>query len=668
MKLSCKSKKFLQIIKNNHINYIMTEIILPNGDKRKFEDGINGIDCAQQIAKSLGKSAIAMRINGDIWDLSRVIPDGARVEFITREDDDAMEILRHDCAHILAQAVQELYPHTQITFGPAIENGFYYDFVRETPFSIDDFAKIEARMAQIVDRNEAFVREVWQRDDAIAYFTKIGEVYKAEHIKTLPEDAEITIYKQGEWLDLCRGPHLPSVGKLGKAFKLMKLSGAYWRGDKNNQQLQRMYGTIWRNDAELAQYLTQLAEAERRDHRKLGKQMDLFHIQEEATGSVFWHPNGWKIWTIIEQYMRQKQAENGYVEVKTPQLVDRHLWEMSGHWDKYRENMFITEVDEGGDDKDQNEKRIMALKPMNCPCHVQIFRQGLRSYRDLPLRMAEFGACHRYEPSGALHGIMRVRAFTQDDAHIFCTEDQIVAECQKFNEFLLAVYHDFGFYDVRVKLSTRPEKYAGSLEIWNKAEETLKNAIEESGIAYTIFAGEGAFYGPKLEYVLRDAIGRDWQCGTFQVDFVLPERLDALFVASDGERKRPVMLHRAILGSFERFIGILIENYAGRLPFWLAPMQIIVATITSSADEYGQKIVDLLTAKGYRAAIDCRNEKINYKVREHSTKFVPVLFVVGEKEAQNNEISVRQLGSMANENMSVDSAIELVYKLQLSKK
>ena len=646
----------------------MTEIILPNGDIRKFEDGINGIDCANQIAKSLGKSAIAMRINGEIWDLSRVIPNQARVEFINRDDPDALEILRHDCAHVLAQAVQELYPNTQITFGPAIENGFYYDFVRETPFSIEDFAKIEAKMAQIVDRNEAFVREIWQRDEAIAYFTKIGEIYKAEHIQTVPLDAEITIYKQGQWLDLCRGPHLPSVGKLGKAFKLMKLSGAYWRGDKNNQQLQRMYGTIWRNEAELAQHLNQLAEAERRDHRKLGKQMDLFHIQEEATGSVFWHPNGWKIWTIIEQYMRQKQIDNGYVEVKTPQLVDRHLWEMSGHWDKYRENMFITEVDEGGDDKDQNEKRIMALKPMNCPCHVQIFRQGLRSYRDLPLRMAEFGACHRYEPSGALHGIMRVRAFTQDDAHIFCTEEQIVEECQKFNEFLLSVYRDFGFHDVRVKLSTRPEKYAGSIETWNKAEQTLADAIEKAGIAYTIFPGEGAFYGPKLEYVLRDAIGRDWQCGTFQVDFVLPERLDALFVASDGERKRPVMLHRAILGSFERFIGILIENYAGRLPFWLAPVQIVVATITSSADEYGQKIVDLLTKKGYRVAIDCRNEKINYKVRDHSTKFIPVLFVVGEKEAQNDEISVRQLGSMVNENMSIDSAIELVYKLQLSKK
>ncbi len=638
------------------------EITLLDGKKLELPPQTTGIECAKSISTSLAKNSLAMRVNGEIWDITRQLPNGAQVEFITRDHADALEILRHDCAHILAEAVQELYPNTQITFGPAIENGFYYDFVRDEPFSTDDFQKIENKMKQIVDRNDPFVREVWDRQTAIDYFNKIGEKYKAEHIATLPEDAEITIYKQGKWLDLCRGPHLPSTGKLGKAFKLMKLSGAYWRGDANNQQLQRMYGTCWRNDDELQAYLTQLEEAEKRDHRKLGRAMDLFHIQEEATGSVFWHPKGWKIYTIMEQYMRQRLEASGYQEVKTPQLVDRKLWEASGHWDKYRENMFITEVDEGEESKEQ--KRIMALKPMNCPCHVQIFNHGLRSYRDLPLRMAEFGACHRYEPSGALHGIMRVRAFTQDDAHIFCTEEQIVSECQEFNALLLSVYKDFGFTDVRVKLSTRPEKYAGSLEIWELAERTLADAITQSGMEFTIFPGEGAFYGPKLEYVLRDAIGRDWQCGTFQVDFVLPERLGASYVAPDGQKKRPVMLHRAILGSFERFIGIILEHHTGRLPLWLSPVQVVITTITSSADDYAKQLYQTCLDHNIRAELDLRNEKINYKVRDHSVNLIPILFVVGAQEAENNTIAVRQLGSPNNNVMAVDKALEMVYNLQ----
>ena len=645
----------------------MVAITLPDGSVREFDGPVTGAALAASIGTGLAKAAMVVKVNGEQWDLTRPIETDSAVEIVTKDHEDALEIIRHDAAHILAEAVQELFPGTQITFGPATEDGFYYDFHRDEPFSTDDFDKIEAKMREIVDRDDPIVREVWNRADAIAYFQQAGETFKAEWVNELPADEPLTIYRQGDnWLDLCRGPHLPSTGKLPKAFKLMKLAGAYWRGDSSRPQLQRVYGTAWRTEKELKAYLTRLEEAEKRDHRKVGKELDLFHIQEEAIGSVFWHPKGWTIYRQAEAYMRRRLEQAGYDEIKTPQLVDRTLWEKSGHWDKFRENMFVAEVDEVDDGSDPDaghhayNRRMLALKPMNCPGHVQVFRQGIKSYRDLPLRLAEFGSCHRYEPSGALHGLMRVRAFTQDDAHIFCAEDQIESETKAFIDLLASVYRDFGFDDFVVKFSDRPEKRAGEDAVWDKAEAALRDATTAAGVEMILNPGEGAFYGPKLEFVLRDAIGRDWQCGTLQVDFVLPERLDATYIAEDGAKHRPVMLHRAILGSFERFIGILIEQYAGRFPMWLAPVQAVVATITSDADGYAETVSNACKSAGLRTDIDLRNEKINYKVREHSHMKVPAMLVVGKREAEEGTVAIRRLGGKAQEVMSLDEAIAVL--------
>ncbi len=613
----------------------MINVTLPDGAVRELPDGASPMDLAEGISKSLAKKAIIAKVDGEEWDLTRPLDGDSRVELITRDMPEALEVIRHDSAHILAQAVQELFPGTQVTIGPSIEDGFYYDFARDEPFSTEDFEAIEKRMAEIVDRDLPFVREVWDRNDAIAHFEKMGEKYKAELISDLPEDEVITIYRQGDWIDLCRGPHLPSTGKIGKAFKLMKVAGAYWRGDHRNAMLQRIYGTAWADEKQLNAHLMRLEEAEKRDHRRVGRSMDLFHMQEEARGQVFWHDKGWTLYRTLENYMRRRLENANYEEVKTPSLIDRSLWEKSGHWEKFRENMFTAQTEDG---------EVLALKPMNCPAHVQIFRSGQKSYRDLPLRMAEFGSCSRYEPSGALHGLMRVRGFVQDDAHIFCLENQIESETAEFIALLNSVYKDLGFEDFVVKFSDRPETRAGSDETWDKAEKALKDATEAAGVEMILNPGEGAFYGPKLEFVLRDAIGRDWQCGTLQVDFVLPERLDAEFVGEDNDKHRPVMLHRAILGSFERFIGILIENYSGKFPLWLAPLQIVVATITSEADSYGEEVAATLRKAGLRVKTDFRNEKINYKVREHSVGKVPVIAVVGMKEAENRQVALRFLG------------------------
>ncbi len=626
----------------------MVAITLPDGSVRHYDHPVTGGDIARDIGPGLAKSALAVRIDGQMKDLAAVVAADAQVAIVTHRDPDALELLRHDAAHVMAEAVKELYPETQVTIGPAIENGFYYDFARATPFTPEDLEKIEARMGEIVARDEAITREEWTRDAAVAFFEGLGEKYKAEIIASIPADQPIGLYRQGQFIDLCRGPHLPSTAKLGKAFKLMKVAGAYWRGDSRNEMLQRIYGTAWFDEKELKAYLTMLEEAEKRDHRRLGREMELFHQQEEAVGSVFWHPKGWTLWRTVETYLRRKLEAAGYVEVKTPQLLDRSLWEASGHWEKFGVNMFTVQTP---------DDRTLAIKPMNCPCHVQIFRTGIRSYRDLPLRMAEFGSCHRYEPSGAMHGIMRVRAFTQDDAHIFCTEDQITSETVAFCELLKAVYKDFGFEDVRVKFSDRPATRAGSDETWDKAEGALLEASAAAGLETTRNPGEGAFYGPKLEFVLRDAIGRDWQCGTLQVDFVLPERLDAAYVAEDGHKKRPVMLHRAILGSFERFLGILIEHHAGRFPLWLAPVQAVVATITNEADDYAKAVLVRLKAAGLRVEADLRNEKINYKVREHSLAKVPALLVVGKRESETATVAVRRLGSQAQETLALEDAI-----------
>jgi len=623
----------------------MVAITLPDGARKEFEGPVTGQQLAESIGPGLAKAALAVKVNGHLWDLTREITEDSPVEIVTRKSEEALELLRHDAAHVLAQAAQELYPGTQITFGPATDTGFYYDFVRDEPFTPEDLTRLEERMREIVGRDLSIHREVWDRDDAIRHFADIGEKYKAQWIEELPRDETITIYRQGDWLDLCRGPHLPSTGKLGTAFKLTKVSGAYWRGDANNEQLQRITGTAWRDDKELKAYLTMLEEAEKRDHRRLGREMELFHLQEEATGSTFWHPKGWTLYRAVESYMRRRLEDGGYVEVKTPQLVDRTLWEASGHWEKFREHMFIAE----------SEDRMLAVKPMNCPCHVQIFRQGLKSYRDLPLRMAEFGSCHRNEPSGALHGLMRVRAFTQDDAHIFCTEDQIVSETEIFCELLKSIYADLGFPEVKVKLADRPPVRAGEDATWDRAEKALIEATEAAGLEYSLNPGEGAFYGPKLEFVLQDAIGRDWQCGTLQVDFVMPERLDASYVGEDGEKHRPVMLHRAILGSFERFLAILIENYAGRFPLWLAPVQVVVATITSDADDYAETVAAKLRAAGLRVETDVRNEKINYKVREHSHGKVPAIAVVGKREAEEGTVALRRLGGKNQEVLALDA-------------
>jgi len=623
----------------------MPKITLPDGSQRSYDAPVTPATIAADIGPGLAKAALLAVVDDAEWDLTRPIETDSRLSLVTLKDEQALALLRHDCAHVMAEAVLELFPETQVTIGPAIENGFYYDFHRGTAFSEDDLAAIEKRMHEIVDRDEPIIRNVWSRDEAVAFYKKNNEPFKVELVEAIPADETVTFYQQGNFIDLCRGPHLPSTGKLGHAFKLMKVAGAYWRGDSKRPMLQRIYGTAWANEKDLAAYLHMLEEAEKRDHRKLGRQLGLFHLQEEAAGSVFWHAKGWVLYREIEAYVRRRLDAGGYSEVKTPQLVDRSLWEASGHWEKFGENMFTAQSE---------DERTLALKPMNCPCHVQIFRQGIKSYRDLPLRMAEFGSCHRNEPSGALHGIMRVRAFTQDDAHIFCTEDQITAESVKFCSLLQSIYADFGFTDVRVKFSDRPEVRAGDDATWDRAEAALTDATKAAKLDTILNPGEGAFYGPKLEFVLRDAIGRDWQCGTLQVDFVLPDRLNAEYVGEDGNRHRPVMLHRAILGSMERWIGILIEQYAGRMPAWLAPVQIVVASITDQANDYAREVADVAAAMGLRVETDLRNEKISYKVREHSVMKVPFILAVGGREAEAKTVALRRLGS--NDQQVIDMA------------
>ena len=642
----------------------MITITMPDNSTREYAAGTTGMDIANDISKSLAKASIAIKLDDEISDLSLPIEKDTSIAIIKRDDDEALEMIRHDAAHVMAEAVQNLFPGTQVTIGPSIENGFYYDFARNEPFSTEDFAAIEKEMRKIVERGDAFEREVWDRDEAIKYFKDKGEMYKAELIEDLPETEEIKIYKQGEWLDLCRGPHMPTTKHVGTAFKLMKVAGAYWRGDSNNAMLTRIYGTAWRNEKELKAYLHQLEEAEKRDHRKLGQEMDLYHFQSEAQGSVFWHPKGYVIYNQLEAYIRRRLNTCGYKEIKTPQLIDNKLWEASGHWGKYRENMFVVpdEIPSGEEGEpvlsDKAFDKLMALKPMNCPAHVQVFNQGLKSYRDLPLRLAEFGCCHRNEAHGALHGLMRVRQMTQDDAHIFCTEDQIMSESIAFCSLVKDVYKDMGFDDVRVVLALRPENRAGSDEIWDRAEDGLRQALNEAGLEFEEEEGEGAFYGPKVEYHIRDAIGRSWQCGTLQLDFVLPERLDASYIGEDGNKHRPVMLHRAVLGTLERFIGIMVESYAGKLPVWLAPVQCVVATVTGTADDYAVEVHKQLLEAGVRAELDIRNEKINYKVREHSVQKVPALFVVGAREAEEKTVAIRRLGSKAQNVVQLDQAVQ----------
>ena len=626
----------------------MPEIRLPDDSVRRYDAPITGAELAADIGSRLAKDAVAVSVDGHLQDLALPIAHHARVEVVTRTDPRGLELLRHDAAHVLAEAVKELYPETQVTIGPAIENGFYYDFAREQPFTLEDLERIEARMREIVDRDEPVVREVWERHEAVRLFRDLGEEYKAEIIASIPDDESITLYRQGEFIDLCRGPHLPSTGRLGKAFKLTKVAGAYWRGDARNEMLQRIYGTAWASEKDLKRYLHQLEEAERRDHRRLGREMDLFHFQDEAPGAVFWHPKGWTLLQTLIDYMRRRQDAAGYEEINTPDIMDRSLWEASGHWETFGEHMYTTETADG---------RVFALKPMNCPGCVQVFKHGLRSYRELPMRLSEFGKVHRFEPSGALHGLMRVRAFSQDDAHIFCTPDQITAECTEVCDLILGIYRDFGFDDVRIKFADRPEIRVGDDAIWDKSEAALRAAVEATGLDYTLNPGEGAFYGPKLEFVLRDAIGRDWQCGTLQVDLNLPARLGAQYVGEDGDRHTPVMLHRALFGSLERFAGILIEHYAGRLPLWLAPMQVVVATITSDADAYAEEVVAALSDAGLRVRADTRNEKINYKVREHSVAKVPVLIAVGKREVEERSVSIRRLGAKGQDSMSLDEAL-----------
>ena len=642
----------------------MITLTLPDGATQQFDKPLTGIAFAESISKSLAKKALALKINGEAVDLATVIDSDCEIAVLTASDEEGVDLMRHDCAHILAEAVQELFPDTQVTIGPVIENGFYYDFARETPFSLDDLEKIEVRMRDIVDRDEEIIREVWNRDEAIAHFRDIGEIYKADIIASIPAGEDVSVYRQGDWKDLCRGPHLPSTGKLGKAFKLTKLAGAYWRGDSNNEMLQRIYGTCWGNETDLKSYLHMVEEAEKRDHRKLGRDMDLFHLQEEAQGSVFWHAKGYTIWQSLEQYIRRRLTENDYQEVKTPQILDKKFWEQSGHWEKFRENMFVVpdEVPSLEDEEAvlSGEGELMALKPMNCPAHVQIFKQGIKSYRDLPLRMAEFGCCHRNEPHGALHGLMRVRQMTQDDAHIFCREDQIISEAVDFCNLVKQVYTDLGFEDVSVKLALRPELRAGGDDVWDRAEDGLRAALKAANLDWEELPGEGAFYGPKIEYHLRDAIGRTWQCGTLQLDFVLPERLDASYVGEDGNKHRPVMLHRAVLGTLERFIGIMLESYAGKLPLWLAPDQIMVCPITTEADSYGVTVMEALKEAGLRAGIDLRNEKINYKVREHSVSKIPVILAVGGREAEGRTVSMRRLGSKESQILSLDEAVQML--------
>ncbi len=628
-------------------------LTFPDGNSRSYEAGVTPAQVAADISTSLAKKAISATVNGQHWDLQWPIEADAQIAIHTMKDEaQANELIRHDLAHVMARAVQEIWPATKVTIGPVIENGWYYDFDREEPFTPEDLGLIEKKMKEIINKRDPVTTEVWDRDRAIEFYKANNEPYKVELIESIPGDEPLRMYWHGHWQDLCRGPHLQHTGQLpGDAFKLMSIAGAYWRGDSDRAMLQRIYGVAFTGKEKLKAHLHMLEEAAKRDHRKLGREMDLFHMQEEAPGQIFWHPNGWTIYTLLQDYMRRQQRKGGYVEVNTPQVVDRKLWVASGHWDKYQENMFIVEVDE----EHAREKAVNALKPMNCPCHVQIFNQGLKSYRDLPLRMAEFGSCNRYEPSGALHGIMRVRGFTQDDGHIFCTEDQIESETAEFIRFLSGIYKDLGFENFSVKFSDRPEKRSGSDEVWDKAEAALLSATRAAGIEPELNPGEGAFYGPKLEFVLTDAIGRDWQCGTHQVDFVLPERLDATYIGADGGKHRPVMLHRATLGSFERFIGILIEEHAGKLPFWLAPRQVVVASITSEADEYVAEVVSTLRAAGIRAEADIRNEKINYKVREHSVGKVPIILAVGHREVEDRTVSVRRLGEKQTRVQSLEA-------------
>jgi len=639
----------------------MISVTLPDGKIRELEKPLSGKDFAKTISNSLAKEVVAMEKDGEMVDISTIIDADCSINLIKLSDPQGLELLRHDCAHVMAEAVQELFPGTQVTIGPAIENGFYYDFFREEPFTTTDLAAIEKKMRQIIKANRPFEREEWAKSEAIEFFNGIGETFKAEIIEDLDE-ATVSIYKQGDWLDLCRGPHLPSTGKIGSAFKLMKVAGAYWRGNSDNEMLSRIYGTAWRNEKELDEHLNFLEEAEKRDHRKLAKVMDLFHFQDEAPGMAFWHPKGWSIYVALENFIRNKLLHAGYDEIKTPAVVDRKLWEASGHWEKYREHMFIAEIDE----QHANDKRTNALKPMNCPCHVQVYNQGLTSYKDLPIRFSEFGSCHRYEASGTMHGLMRVRGFTQDDGHIFCTEDQIEDETKSFITLLSDIYKTLGFNEFNIKLSTRPEVRIGNDETWDKAENALQKAIERLDLPYVIEEGEGAFYGPKLDFVLTDAIGRQWQCGTFQADFILPSRLDAVYVGEDGKKHNPVMIHRAILGSFERFLGILIENYSGKLPLWLAPKQIAILTVTDEVIPFAEKLSTQLLAEGIRVELDKRNEKIGYKIREHSNSKTQLMAIIGKKEMENQEVSIRTLADSETETMPVKETIKKLKKLVLS--
>ena len=630
----------------------MPEIRLPDGSIRAFDGPSSAGSIAESIGGRLARDAVAVRIDGVMRDLGTLVERDAEIEFVTREQPEGLELLRHDAAHVMAQAVKELYDDVQVTIGPAIEEGFYYDFARQEPFVPEDLEAIEQRMREIVDRDLPITREVWERGEAVEFFRALGEHYKADIVASIPEGEPVTLYRQGEWADLCRGPHLRSTGRLGKAFKLTRLAGAYWRGDSRNEMLRRIYGTAWADPGQLRDHLRRVEEAERRDHRRLGREMDLFHLQEEAPGAVFWHAKGWTMVRCLTEYIRRRQSEAGYVEVNTPELMDRSLWESSGHWQTFKEQMFTARTSDG---------RVFALKPMNCPGHVQVFNHGpVRSYRDLPMRIAEFGKVHRFEPSGALHGLMRVRAFCQDDAHVFCTEDQITGEAIAMCELILGIYRDCGFEDVYVRFADRPELRVGTDAIWDKAEAALRAAIDASGIEYTLNPGEGAFYGPKLEFVLRDAIGREWQCGTVQVDFNLPERLGARYAGADGARHVPVMLHRAMLGSMERFTGILVEHYAGHLPLWLAPVQVVVATITSESDEYARRVREALHEAGVRVEADLRNEKISYKVREHSVAKVPVLIALGRREVEQGTVSLRRLGEKRPRTLALGDAVAAI--------
>ncbi len=636
----------------------MISVTLPDGKIRELEKPLSGKDFAKTISNSLAKEVVAMEKDGEMVDISTIIDADCSINLIKLSDPQGLELLRHDCAHVMAEAVQELFPGTQVTIGPAIENGFYYDFFREEPFTTTDLAAIEKKMRQIIKANRPFEREEWAKSEAIEFFNGIGETFKAEIIEDLDE-ATVSIYKQGDWLDLCRGPHLPSTGKIGSAFKLMKVAGAYWRGNSDNEMLSRIYGTAWRNDKELDEHLNFLEEAEKRDHRKLAKVMDLFHFQDEAPGMAFWHPKGWSIYVALENFIRNKLLHAGYDEIKTPAVVDRKLWEASGHWEKYREHMFIAEIDE----QHANDKRTNALKPMNCPCHVQIFNQGITSYKDLPIRFSEFGSCHRYEPSGTMHGLMRVRAFTQDDGHIFCTEQQIEDETSQFISLLSSVYEDLGFKSFDIRLSTRPEIRVGDDSVWDRSEAALEQAIQKLSIPYLVQPGEGAFYGPKLDFVLQDAIGREWQCGTFQLDFILPERLNAEYVNEKGEKVRPVMIHRAILGSFERFIGILLENYSGKLPLWLAPTQISILSVTEDANDYCNKLKEIYESEGIRVNLDIRNEKIGYKIREHSSQKTQLMAIIGMDEVNSKTVSIRDIFTSETETLERSESISKVLEL-----